>query len=203
MRLLPYGEHAVLVELDDVTVVPQVAASLGSLDGVAEAVPGARTVLVRAAAGTEIHRLHPRIRERAARPGEVVGAVHPPRLVEIPVTYDGADLNELAARTGLSPREIVERHCATTYTVAFCGFAPGFAYLSGLDPVLQVPRRAQPRTSVPAGSVAVAGPYSAVYPRSSPGGWHLLGRSGITLFDLHHDPPALLAPPALVRFVPT
>lgn len=203
MRLLPYGERAVLVEFDDDAVVPQAAAALAALSGVAETVPGACTVLVRAAAGADMQRLRTQVRECVQPPYAAASATVPSRLVEIPVTYDGADLDAVAGQAGLTRREVVQRHAAATYTVAFCGFAPGFAYLTGLDPALQVPRRARPRTSVPAGSVAVAGPYSAVYPRASPGGWHLLGHTGTALFDLHRDPPALLAPPARVRFVPS
>ncbi|WP_106401916.1 5-oxoprolinase subunit PxpB [Actinocorallia populi] len=124
------------------------------------------------------------------------------REVEIPVVYDGADLAEVAELTGLSAAEVAARHSAAEYTVAYLGFSPGFGYLTGLDPVLRVPRRAVPRTSVPAGSVAVAGPYTAVYPSPSPGGWRLLGRTGLALWDVRRDPPSLLAPGDRVRFVP-
>jgi KipI family sensor histidine kinase inhibitor len=127
----------------------------------------------------------------------VAGAV-----VELPVRYDGADLIPLAAELGCSPEALLQRHAAGEYTVAFCGFAPGFAYLSGLDPALHVPRLASPRTAVPAGSVAIAGEYTGVYPRSSPGGWRLLGRTDAVLWDLDREPPALLTPGTRVRFVP-
>ena len=96
---------------------------------------------------------------------------------------------------------MVAAHTGTPWQVAFGGFAPGFMYLTGGDPRLQVPRRSSPRTSVPAGSVALAGEYSAVYPRSSPGGWQLIGRALVDVFDLDRDPPALLVPGARVRFV--
>ena len=121
--------------------------------------------------------------------------------VEIPVRYDGADLAAVAERVGLSLDEVVALHCAPEYTVRFCGFSPGFGYLDGLDPRLHVPRHSSPRTSVPAGSVAVAGEFTGVYPRSSPGGWQLLGRTDAPLWDADRDPPALLTPGARVRFV--
>ena len=97
----------------------------------------------------------------------------------------------------------MSRHSDATYRAAFCGFAPGFAYLTGLDPALQLPRRATPRTRVPAGSVAIAAGYSAVYPTTSPGGWHLVGHTDAVLFDADRDPPALIAPGTTVHFVPT
>jgi len=121
--------------------------------------------------------------------------------VELHVRYDGPDLGEIARLTGLSPEEVVARHLAAETTVAFLGFQPGFAYLLGIDPRLQVPRRAEPRTHVPGGTVAIAGPYSGVYPRDSPGGWRLLGRTAAVMFDARRTPPALLAPGDRVRFV--
>jgi biotin-dependent carboxylase-like uncharacterized protein len=124
------------------------------------------------------------------------------RVAEIPVVYDGPDLAEVAAETGLSPEEVIERHAAGEYLVGWLGFSPGFGYLTGLDPALHVPRRSTPRTSVPAGSVAIAGPLAAVYPAASPGGWRLLGRTTARLWDEHRDPPAALAPGQRVRFRP-
>jgi KipI family sensor histidine kinase inhibitor len=116
------------------------------------------------------------------------------------VVYDGPDLADVASHTGLSEEAIVSAHTGTPWTVAFGGFAPGFAYLVGGDERLAVPRRDSPRTSVPAGSVGLAGEYSGVYPRSSPGGWQLIGRTDTVMFDVDRDPPALLAPGSLVRF---
>jgi KipI family sensor histidine kinase inhibitor len=120
--------------------------------------------------------------------------------VEIPVTYDGPDLAEVARLTGLPADEVVRRHAAAEYVVAFSGFAPGFGYLTGLPAELRVPRRDSPRTAVPAGSVAVAGEFTGVYPRRSPGGWQLLGRTDAVLWDPERDPPALLVPGTRVRF---
>ncbi|MGY4645412.1 5-oxoprolinase subunit B family protein [Cellulomonas sp. URHB0016] len=127
----------------------------------------------------------------------------PPRLVTLEVVYDGVDLAEVADLVGRSVGEVVALHSAPTYTVAFGGFMPGFAYLVGLDPALRVPRRDSPRPRVPAGSVAIADEYSAVYPADTPGGWRLLGRCDATLFDVRRTPPALLPPGTAVRFVPT
>jgi len=123
------------------------------------------------------------------------------RLVEIPVVYDGPDLDEVARLTGLSPEEVIARHTGAEHVAAFIGFQPGFAYLTGGDTLLHVPRRDVPRTRVPGGTVAIAGPYSGVYPRESPGGWRLLGSTSALMFDPAREPPALLAPGDRVRFV--
>jgi len=122
------------------------------------------------------------------------------RLVELSVTYDGPDLESVAQHAGLDVDEVVDRHRSTEFVVAFCGFAPGFAYLSGLPEELHVPRLEKPRPKVPPGSVGLAGEFTGVYPRSSPGGWQLIARTDTTLWDLEKDPPALLAPGTRVRF---
>ena len=145
---------------------------------------------------------------RQRRLERVVVAVHPeaqdvelalPQLIAL--VDDGVDLDEVAELTGLSREEVVDRHSAPEYVVAFLGFAPGFAYLLGGDERLHVPRLPKPRERVPGGTVAIAGPYSGIYPRDSPGGWRLLGRTTLTLFDARRRPPALLAPGDRVRFV--
>ena len=136
--------------------------------------------------------------------GELVIGTEPEpagRAVEIPVVYDGPDLEEVARLTGLSPEEVIARHTGAEHVAAFLGFQPGFAYLLGGDERLHVPRREVPRTEVPGGSVAIAGPYSGVYPRDSPGGWRLLGSTPSVMFDPAREPPALLAPGDRVRFV--
>lgn len=125
----------------------------------------------------------------------------PGRQVEIPVVYDGPDLEEVARLTGLSREEVIARHSGAEHVAAFLGFQPGFAYLIGGDELLRVPRREVPRTQVPGGTVAIAGPYSGVYPRDSPGGWQLLGSTATAMFDPGREPPALLAPGDRVRFV--
>jgi KipI family sensor histidine kinase inhibitor len=126
------------------------------------------------------------------------------RLVEIPVHYggaDGPDLASIAQAAGLDPDALVARHTAAEYRVAMLGFAPGFPYLLGLDPALATPRHARPRTMVPAGSVGIGGAQTGIYPRSGPGGWQLIGRTDLRLFDPARDPPSLLAPGDRVRFV--
>ncbi|MDA0632468.1 allophanate hydrolase subunit 1 [Nonomuraea sp. MCN248] len=120
--------------------------------------------------------------------------------VTVPVTYDGADLESVAEAAGISVDEVVARHTGRELVVGWLGFAPGFAYLIGLDPVLHMPRLATPRTSVPAGSVAIAGPYSAVYPTASPGGWRLLGRTDARVWDVSAEPPTPFRPGTRVRF---
>lgn len=120
----------------------------------------------------------------------------------LPVRYDGPDLSEVAERTGLPRDEVVRRHAAPTYDVHFLGFVPGFGYLGPLDPALVLPRRAVPRRRVPAGSVAIAGAQTGVYPLETPGGWHLIGRTEAVLFDPARDPPNLLAAGDRVRFSP-
>lgn len=133
-------------------------------------------------------------------------AVAAARTVEIPVVYGGdagPDLESAAAELGITPADLANRHATGEYTVAMIGFAPGFPYLLGLDPALALPRLATPRTSVPAGSVGIGGNQTGIYPRESPGGWRLLGRTPLTLFDPSRDEPALLAPGDRVRFVAT
>jgi KipI family sensor histidine kinase inhibitor len=122
-------------------------------------------------------------------------------VVDIPVTYDGADLEEVAGLARVTPAEIVRRHTAHEWTVAFCGFAPGFGYLVQTSGHWDVPRRTSPRTRVPAGSIALAGEFTGVYPRESPGGWQLIGRTEVTVFDLSREPAALLRPGNQVRFI--
>ncbi|MFD1717874.1 5-oxoprolinase subunit PxpB [Georgenia deserti] len=201
MRALRAGTDAVLVDVADLETALALTSSLRDQlpDGVVEVIPAARTVLLRFdPTVTTARRLADEVRSRPRGRDAPPPASEP---LEIPVVYDGADLTEVAQWCGLSPADVVARHTQAVYTVAFTGFAPGFAYLSGGDPVLRVPRRASPRTSIPAGSVAIAGEFSGVYPRSSPGGWRLLGRTDVDLFDVDRDPPALLQPGGRVRFV--
>jgi KipI family sensor histidine kinase inhibitor len=139
------------------------------------------------------------LRSRRVDPAPDRGGGGP--LVEVPVRYGGQDLPEVARITGLRESEVVERHLRPEYVVAFCGFAPGFGYLIGGDPALQVPRRSSPRTDVPAGSVGLAGEFCGVYPRRMPGGWQLIGSTDAVLWDLTRDPPSLLPPGTRVRFV--
>lgn len=200
MRFLPANAGALLVELDDLRQTLALHASLRErpLPGVRELVPAARTLLVRHSpaviAESEL------VRAIAAR--ELGAHVErASRLVEIEVDYSGEDLAEVAELLGISAREVVDRHTGIEYSAAFTGFAPGFAYLSTEATVLDVPRRKSPRTRVPAGSVALAGGFSAVYPQDSPGGWQLIGVTQARMWDLARDPPALLQPGFRVRFV--
>lgn len=194
MRVLRYGESAVLVETDSPLALRD---ALAATVGVVELVPAARTLLARfdpRRIGIE------QLIELASRP-------LPPRqsvageLVEIAVRYDGADLAAVAEATRLSVPDVIRLHSAPEYLVAFCGFSPGFAYLTGLDPRLHLPRLAEPRTAVPAGSVAIAAEFSGVYPRRSPGGWRLLGTTDVQLWDATRSAPALLTPGTRVRFL--
>jgi KipI family sensor histidine kinase inhibitor len=205
--LLDCGEHAVLVEVDGLDEVlafahavrEAVAASVAGFTDVVEIVPAATTVLVVVRDEAPIVPL----RQALAALPVAAGGVGPKsdQVVEIPVHYDGPDLSEVARLTGLGVRDVISAHTRSEWRVAFCGFAPGFAYLSWGDSRLAVPRRGEPRTSVPAGSVALAGEFSAIYPRSSPGGWQLIGHTETIVFDLDRQPPALLQPGVAVRFV--
>jgi KipI family sensor histidine kinase inhibitor len=205
--LLTCGEHAVLVEvggLDQVlafthAVRQAVAAQTPGLSDIVDIVPAAQTVLVVVSEDIPIGPVRKALAAlQVAENGEVQLSED---AIEIPVRYDGPDLSEVAQHSGLSVPEIIAAHTGTDWRVAFGGFAPGFAYLSWGDPRLAVPRRQEPRTSVPAGSVGLAGEFSAIYPRSSPGGWQLIGHTDVVVFDADREPPALLQPGMTVRFV--
>lgn len=194
MIIRPVGWGAVLVEVDGPRAAQAVYARLRELGlpGVVEIVPAARTVLVEADPMPDLAALLAEVADLAPVSGG---------LVEIPVVYDGPDLADVAELTGLAVDEVVRRHSGAEYVVAFSGFAPGFGYLSGLPAELHVPRRETPRTAVPAGAVGIAGEWAGVYPRRSPGGWRLLGRTDVVLWDAGREPPALLSPGTRVRFV--
>jgi KipI family sensor histidine kinase inhibitor len=193
-----YGDRALLVEVDGAASVAALRATLerSPLPGQVDLVPAARTVLVvldRPPTDLDVAALG-RPSPQVAPDGDA-GAV-----VELPVVFDGPDLAEVAELTRRSVPELVAQLTAVELTVSFGGFAPGFGYLTGLPEELHVPRRATPRTRVPAGSVGLAGPYAGAYPQESPGGWQLVGRTGAVLFDVDRDPPALLHPGVRVRF---
>lgn len=202
-RILPCGEAAVLVEPGDPGRLAGLVDLLvgGTVPEVAEVVPAARTVLVRFDSPAALSRGRGRLALLADAVPAVVPQPDPTRIVTVEVCYDGPDLAEVARLTGLDEAGVVTAHTAAPWRVAFGGFAPGFAYLSGGDPRLAVPRRAEPRASVPAGSVGLAGEFSGIYPRSSPGGWQLIGRTSVTLWDAGREPPALLTPGRWVQFV--
>ena len=199
VTLRPYGRRAVLLEVGSAAQVPGLHARVHALDlpGVLDVVPAARTVLVTFADPGALALARPALAEVTA---EVTDRPTGGAVVTVDVTYDGPDLAAVAADTGLTVAEVIARHTAPAYTVGFIGFAPGFAYLIGLDPVLHVPRHASPRTRVPAGSVGIAGEFTGVYPRASPGGRQLLGRTNAALWDLARERPALLEPGVAVRF---
>jgi KipI family sensor histidine kinase inhibitor len=190
-----YGSRALLV-------TPRDVAPLIDHPDVIEVVPGAETVLVVVRDADELAAVADWIARLERESARTDVSDWFDRELVLDVVYDGDDLGDVAGAAGLTVEEVVVIHSGALYRCHFCGFAPGFAYLSGLDPRLHLPRRATPRTSVPAGSVAIAGPYTAAYPSASPGGWHLLGHTDATLWDLGADPPALITPGTTVRFRP-
>ncbi|MGH9063860.1 MAG: 5-oxoprolinase subunit B family protein [Acidimicrobiales bacterium] len=202
MRVLPVGPRALLVELADEEAVLGLHAEIGRRrragwqESLTDVVPAACTVLLdglddpRGAAADLLSW------PRSGGARLVLG-----RLVELPTVYDGADLDEVARCWGMTRREAVATHAGTAFHVAFCGFSPGFAYLAGLPHQLAVPRRPTPRPAVSAGTVALAGQHTGIYPRRSPGGWQLIGRTDVVLWDVDREPAALLPPGTRVRFV--
>lgn len=199
-----YGDQALLLEFDSTAEVLAATDAIRSaeLPGVLDIVPASRTVLIKLANP----RYQAPTRQRLGKLSVASGAVSASGAradIQIDVVYDGPDLAEVARLTGLTPEQVVAAHTGTPWRVGFGGFAPGFAYLIGGDPRLEVPRRAEPRTKVPVGSVGLAGEFSGVYPRESPGGWQLIGRTSddqAPLWDLDRDPPALLTPGMWVQF---
>ena len=189
-----------LVECEDLTATMALHRSLeaAGLPGVVELVPAARTVLIsfdpRRTGADSLEEAIRGLERTDSSTGEA-------REVTIDVRYDGEDLAEVAELLSVSPAEVIARHQAATWQVAFAGFAPGFGYLAGDDELFDVPRRSSPRTRVPIGAVALAGEFTGVYPRSSPGGWQLIGRTEARLWDLDRQPPALFVPGTIVRFV--
>ena len=178
------------------------AAILASrLPGVVDVVPAARSVLVAGTPELDPGRLRAFETARLeGAPAAPAAQLAPPRTHEIRMLPDGADLDEIASRCGLSPAAFLEVFAQLPFTVGFLGFSPGFAYLYGLPRAFHLPRRGTPRVAVPAGSIALAGPYVGIYPASTPGGWNLLGTTQRRLFDLRADPPFLFAPGDRVRF---
>ncbi len=213
VRVLPYGDRALLVEVGGTAAVVALVDALRDHppDGVADVVPAAETVLVVAEPGASVTALRAALLDLHVGPADALGdglgdgledrrEIDGSTAIEIPVRYDGPDLDDVAQLTGLSRREVIQAHTGSEWRVAFGGFAPGFGYLVGGDPRLHVARRDSPRTNVPAGAVALAGEYAGVYPRESPGGWQLIGTTEAPMWDLERDPPALLRPGARVRF---
>ena len=208
LLIRPLGEAALCctvaapVALDHQQRIWQLGAGLADTEGVLGLIPGMNNLtLTFDPLRTDSQLLEQAARALWARPlqRQQVG-----RLVDIPVAYggeEGPDLADVAAHCGLSPDEVVRRHGEAEYIVYFIGFQPGFAYLGGLDAALHTPRRAEPRVAVPAGSVGIGGAQTGIYPLATPGGWQLIGRTQLTLFDPKAEPPTLLAPGDRVRFV--
>lgn len=198
MRFLRVGEDALLVELAGTAEALRLydEARRRAVE-VADLVPAARTVLFSGV--PDVRALQDQLASwTLGDPEEPRGEQ---RVVEVPTRYDGPDLPAVAEHWGVTVEEVVRRHTGTDMVVAFCGFAPGFAYCSGLEVPRPVPRLADPRTRVPAGSVALADVFTGVYPAASPGGWRLIGRTDLVLWDATRDVPATLAPGTVVRFV--
>ena len=214
-RVVPFGDRALVVELGgggdpDVDRLAHAVAAAIRADvdgGWGCPVPAYDTVLVTfdpllTTAEAAVTRLEALARGSPTADPLTDREIAP---LEIPVRYggaDGPDLDEVAKRLGLRPAEVVDTHAAGRYRAYFLGFAPGFAYLGPLPEALAVPRQPRPRTRVPAGSVAIAGLQTAVYPSAMPGGWNLIGRTDLAVWDPQRDPPALLRPGTVVRFVP-
>lgn len=197
MRVLTASDRALLVETEDLAEAMRLDLAWRVVPGVDELVPGARSVLVRFdPALVSARTLAARLRRASATDEHIPPAGE----AVIPVRYDGEDLTEVARLLGVSTDEVVTRHLASRWQVAFSGFAPGFGYAVGSDPLFDVPRRPSPRTRVPAGSVGLAGHFTGVYPRESPGGWQLIGRTDAVMWNIDRDPPALVAPGTVIRF---
>jgi KipI family sensor histidine kinase inhibitor len=197
--LRPCGDTAWLLDLDDNRLVHRWAAAVrnAGLKGVSEVVPGLSTLLVTLDPDvTDAAALHAAL--TALEPGPATTGDDERHVID--VHYDGEDLYAVADLTGLAVDEVVAAHTGTPWRVAFCGFAPGFSYLVGGDPRLRVARRNESRIRVPAGAVAIAGEFSSIYPRVSPGGWQLLGRTDAVLWNPAADPPSVLRPGAVVQF---
>jgi KipI family sensor histidine kinase inhibitor len=201
--VLDYGDQALLLQFDSTAEVLAWAAALRetAMPGVLDIVPAARTVLLKLDGPRRQSAIRRRLRELRVTHDAVATAPRGEPTV-IDVVYDGADLAEVADRTGLTTAQVIEAHSATPWQVGFCGFAPGFAYLVGGDPRLVVPRRSEPRSAVPAGAVGLAGEFTGIYPRRSPGGWQLIGHTDAALWDIDRPEPALLTPGIWVQFRP-
>jgi inhibitor of KinA len=214
MRIEPLGDSGLLIRVVEefdpeksLDAVLRAARTLehAAIPGVVELVPAYTTVgvFIDPACTDEFDELQASIERALARESESMGEVTDRPIIELPVCYENefaADLDEVAGHSGLSPDEVVRRHSEAVYRVSCVGFTPGFAYLSGMPPELATPRRASPRKEVPAGALAIGGTQTGIYPRKSPGGWNIIGRSPLRFFDVERNPPALLQAGDRVRF---
>ncbi|CAI8881866.1 5-oxoprolinase/urea amidolyase family protein [Pseudomonas jessenii] len=199
LQFLPAGSNRFLIDLDDLDTTIQLfdALSISSIKGIVEIVPGARTLLVTYDPLVTLPRdLYEAISSVTLEDLVERSGV----LVEIPVRYDGEDLSYVAEYLGWTVDKVIQRHSEATFTVAFTGFAPGFAYMTCDDPAFEVPRRDSPRTRIPAGSVALAGRFCGIYPSDTPGGWQLLGTTTVPMWDVNRERAALFSPGDRVRF---
>lgn len=202
MRFLRCGDSGILIELDTLDAVLALHAALAHqpLDGVTDMVPAAQTLLLRLGP-KRVDPLRIERQVRATQPASIHAGDS--ETLVVPIRYDGPDLAGVAALIGLTEDQIIAAHTATSWRVAFIGFAPGFAYLTDGDPRLRIPRATNPRTKVPAGAVGLAGSFSAIYPGNSPGGWQLIGHTDLPIWRSDRTPPALLRPNMRVVFEET
>jgi KipI family sensor histidine kinase inhibitor len=197
-RLIDYGPAAALLECENLAEVLGLLPQLRDQPKINEVVPGARTVLLRLASPLDA------VDRRGLQSMVPTSTeIHQQVRIRVEVDYSGEDIRTVADQVGTTPAEVVELHTGQIWTVGFCGFAPGFAYLQGEHDRLRVSRRQQPRPNVPAGAVGLADSWSGIYPRAGPGGWQLIGRTDAQLWDLNRTPPALLQPGFQVQFTPT
>lgn len=200
MTVLDYGDQALLLQFDSTAEVLAWSAVLrdAAMPEVLDVVPAARTVLLKLDGPGRQAAIRRRLQKLETASHAKATTADEPLVID--VVYDGDDLAEVAELTGLTTQAVVDAHTAQPWTVGFCGFAPGFAYLVGGDPRLTVPRRPEPRPAVPAGAVGLAGEFTGIYPRRSPGGWQLIGRTDAVLWDIDRPDPALLTPDTRVQF---
>jgi KipI family sensor histidine kinase inhibitor len=198
--VLDYGDRGLLLEFDTTAEVLAWTDALheAAMRGVLDIVPAARTVLLKLDRPDRQAAIRGLLGRMKVAPGGAATTSAEPTVID--VVYDGADLAEVAELTGMTPVQVIAAHTADPWTVGFCGFAPGFAYLVGGDQRLAVPRRSEPRQSVPAGAVGLAGEFTGIYPRRSPGGWQLIGHTDAALWDIDRPDPALLTPGMRVQF---
>jgi KipI family sensor histidine kinase inhibitor len=198
--VLDYGDQAVLLEFDTTAEVLAWTGALreAAMPGVLDIVPAARTVLLKLDGPGRQSAVRSRLGKLTVASDPEAAVPTDPTVID--VVYDGADLAEVAELTGMSLAQVIDAHSANPWKVGFCGFAPGFAYLVGGDARLAVPRRSDPRPSVPAGAVGLAGEFTGIYPRRSPGGWQLIGHTDAVLWDIDRPHPALLTPGMWVQF---
>ena len=207
MEIVPLGDSALIVRVDD--SLGEVLATMRKLEaanisGVSDIAPAFASVALFLESPEQLEACSEAVRVALGKKRRASGATVKPRLIEVPVCYDAEfapDLETVAQHCGLAPNEVVARHAAARYGVRCVGFTPGFPFLGGLPSKLATPRRKSPRAAVPAGSVAIGGPQTGIYPLRSPGGWNIIGRTPLRLFDVMREPAALLRAGDRVRFV--